>query len=184
MCNRRQAVFLIFCHALGLVICGPTAVAQDAPAGDQAKRSEPAQVAVALVQITGDVPHPQAISPIDFAKLPRRSLRGRAHDGLEHRYDGVALVDVLAKAGVPTGKDVRGPALAFYVVVEAADGYRSLFSLAELDASFTDRVTLLADQRDGKPLPAKDGPLLVVVPGEKKHARWVKQAVRLKVGRG
>ena len=49
---------------------------------------------------------------------------------------------------------------------------------------FTDRVILLADRRDGKPLSAREGPFQVIVPGEKKHARWVRQVIRLKVGRG
>ena len=71
-----------------------------------------------------------------------------------------------------------------WVVVEAADGYRAAFALAELDPAFIDRVILLADHRDGKSLAAKDGPLQIIVPGEKKHARWVKQVIRLKVGRG
>jgi hypothetical protein len=27
-------------------------------------------------------------------------------------------------------------------------------------------------------------PFQIIVPGEKKHARWVRQVIRLKVGRG
>ena len=69
-------------------------------------------------------------------------------------------------------------------IVEASDGYRAGFALAELDPAFTDRVILLADHRDGKALAAKEGPLQIIVPGEKKHARWVRQVIRLKVGRG
>jgi hypothetical protein len=42
---------------------------------------------------------------------------------------------------------------------------------------------LLADRRDDKPLSGQAGPLQVIVPGEKKHARWVRQAIRIKVGR-
>ena len=74
--------------------------------------------------------------------------------------------------------------MALYVVVEAADGYRAVFALAELDPAFTDRVILLADRRDGKPLSTREGPFQIIVPGEKKHARWVRQVIRLKVGRG
>ena len=73
--------------------------------------------------------------------------------------------------------------MALYLVVEAADGYRAVFALSELDPAFTDRVVLLADRRDGQPLSMRDGPLQVVVPGEKKHARWVRQVIRLRVGR-
>ena len=74
--------------------------------------------------------------------------------------------------------------MALFVVVEAADGYRAVFALAELDPEFTDRVILLADRRDDKPLPGQAGPFQIIVPGEKKHARWVRQVIRLKVGRG
>ncbi len=73
--------------------------------------------------------------------------------------------------------------MALYLVVEAADGYRAVFALSELDPAFTDRVILLADRRDGQPISTRDGPLQVVVPGEKKHARWVRQVIRLKIGR-
>jgi hypothetical protein len=56
--------------------------------------------------------------------------------------------------------------------VRSGDGYEIVFSLAELDPGFTDRVVLLADRMDGRPLPAALGPFRLIVPGEKKHARW------------
>ena len=73
--------------------------------------------------------------------------------------------------GVTTGRNLRGENLAKYVLVTCADNYQVVFSLAELDSSFTDRVVILADQIEGKPLPAGTGPFRVVVPGEKKPAR-------------
>ncbi len=136
-----------------------------------------------LVQVTGEVPQPLALSGGDLAKLPRQEIRAKRHDGVESQFAGVPLVEILAKAGAPIGKELRGPAMALYLVVEAADGYRAVFALSELDPAFTDRVVLLADRRDGQPLSMRDGPLQVVVPGEKKHARWVRQVIRLRVGR-
>ncbi len=127
--------------------------------------------------------HPLSWTAAEFAKLPRQSMRAKGHDGVESQYQGVPLIEVLAKAGVPTGKAVRGQALSLFVVVEAADGYRAVFALAELDREFTDRVILLADRRDDTPLPAHAGPLQIIVPGEKKHARWVRQVIRIRVGR-
>lgn len=73
--------------------------------------------------------------------------------------------------------------MALYLVVEASDGYRAVFAMPELDPAFSDRVILLADRRDGRPLPDQAGPLQVIVPGEKKHARWVRQVIRLRIGR-
>ena len=54
------------------------------------------------------------------------------------------------------------------LLIEAADGYKVLFALAELDPDFAPREIILADTRDGKPLDAKEGPFRVVVPGDKK----------------
>ena len=68
-----------------------------------------------------------------------------------------------------------------YLLVEAADGYRVVFALPELDPAFTDRVILLADRADGHPLDNKEGPFHIVVPGEKRMARWVRQVTSLKV---
>ncbi len=92
-----------------------------------------------------------------MSRLPRQILTAKAHDGKESRYEGVALIEILKKAGLPTGNDLRGKAVALYVVVEAADGYRAVFALPELDPSFTDRVILLADRRDGQALSAAKG---------------------------
>lgn len=71
--------------------------------------------------------------------------------------------------------------MAFYLLVEAADNYHAVFSLPELDDTYTDKVVILADMQDGKPLDAKNGPWQIVVPDEKKHARWVRQVTALKV---
>jgi hypothetical protein len=136
-----------------------------------------------ILQVTGEVGHPLALSADEFAKLPRRTVEAKGHDGTLSRYDGVAPVELLAKSGAPVGKDLRGPALAVYLVVQAADNYRAVFALPELDPLFTDRVILLADRRDGKPLSAREGPLQVIVPGEKKHARWVRQVIKLRIAR-
>ena len=68
-----------------------------------------------------------------------------------------------------------------YVLVTAADNYQTVFAVAELDPGFTDRVIFLADQRDGKPLSSTEGPLRIIVPGEKRHARWVRQVTTLTV---
>ena len=69
------------------------------------------------------------------------------------------------------------------MLAEASDGYRVLFSIAELDARFTDRVVILADRKDGQPLPAAEGPYRLIVPGEKRPARWARQVTRISLGR-
>jgi len=86
---------------------------------------------------------------------------------------------VLKLVGAKFGAELRGPALANYLLVEAADNYRAVFALAELDDTYTDKAVILADTQDGKPLDAKNGPWQIVVPDEKKHARWVRQVTTL-----
>lgn len=135
-----------------------------------------------LLTVSGDVERPLRLTASDLSRLPRRSVRASDH-GKEAAFEGVALSDVLKMAGIPTGESLRGKDLVKYLLVDARDGYQVVFALAELDSSFTDREVLLADKRDGKPLSADEGPLRIVVPGEKRQGRWVRQVQELRIGR-
>ena len=84
-------------------------------------------------------------------------------------------------AGIQLGDTLRGPRLTEVVLASAADGYKVAFALAEIDSAFAVREILLADQRDGKPLDAKEGPFRIVAPGDKRPARWIRQVTELKV---
>jgi len=141
------------------------------------------QAAPVAVKVEGEVSTPLRLTAAELQQFPRQTVVARAHDEKESRFEGVALFDVLKKAGLPTGNELRGKAVALYLVVEAADGYRAVFALPELDPAFTDRVILLADRRDGQVLSSRDGPLQIVVPREKRHARWVRQVIALRIGR-
>lgn len=96
-------------------------------------------------------------------------------------YEGVALRSVLEKAGVTFGETLRGKRLASCLLVEAADGYRVVIALPELDPAFTDKQAILAFLKDGKPLDEKEGPYRIVIPDEKRMARWVRQVTTLKI---
>ncbi len=117
----------------------------------------------------------------DLAKLPRREVKGKAHDGAEANFSGVDLREVLKLAGVKFGDEGKKANLLSYLIVEAADNYRVVFAMSELEPNFTDKTILLADQRDGKLLSKDEGKLRLVVPDEKKLARSVRQVVRLKI---
>jgi hypothetical protein len=96
-------------------------------------------------------------------------------------FEGVLLRAVLEKAGVEFGETLKGKRLASCLLVEAADGYRVVFALPELDPAFTDKRVLLAFLKDGKALDDKEGPYRIVVPDEKRMARWVRQVTTLKI---
>lgn len=117
----------------------------------------------------------------DTTKLLRIEVRGKDHDGKESVYSGFELREILKIAGVKFGKELRGANLALFLMAEAADGYRAVFALPELDAEFTDKKIILADMQEGKPLSEKNGPWQIIVPDEKRHARWVRQVIALKV---
>lgn len=136
-----------------------------------------------VLTVSGEVTRPLKLSAADLAKLPRQTVSAKNHDGKAVTFEGVALVEVLRLAGVEFGEKLRGKSLALFLVVDAADGYRAVFALPELDPAFTDGVILLADGREGKALSEAEGAWRIVVPGEKRQARWVRQVVALTIRR-
>ena len=96
-------------------------------------------------------------------------------------FEGVLLTDLLAKVATPTGDVFHSTAASYYLVAEGRDGYRAVFAWAELDPSFMDKAVYVVTKRDGKPLSENEGPFELVVPGEKRNARWVRQLSSLRV---
>jgi DMSO/TMAO reductase YedYZ molybdopterin-dependent catalytic subunit len=140
----------------------------------------PAQDAQPSVQVTGAVKQPLTLTAEDLAKMPRATVRTTS-SGMETVYEGVWLHEVLKRAGVPQGSELRGKALASYVLAEAQDGYQVVFSLAELDPAFIDNEILLADTSNGKPLFGAQGRFRLVVPKDKPGARSIRMLTRLEV---
>jgi DMSO/TMAO reductase YedYZ molybdopterin-dependent catalytic subunit len=126
------------------------------------------------LKVSGSVSTPLTLTVADLKAMPRKTLTVvNPHEKKTEKYEGVALEEILRKAGVPQGEALRGPAMATYVLAEAADGYRVVFSLAELDAGIADSEVLVADTMDGALLGDKSGPFRLVAPHEKRPARWV-----------
>jgi hypothetical protein len=119
----------------------------------------------------------------ELAAMPRQSAEVVDEKGHHVSYQGVSLFEILRRVGIPTGHDLRGKQMTLYVLVTAADGYRAIFALLELDPDFTDRQILLVDRRDGAELSAAEGPFRIIVPGEKRHARWVHNVFELDLKR-
>lgn len=98
-------------------------------------------------------------------------------------YEGVLLREILKRAGVPLGKELRGKALASYVVAKARDGYQVVFSLGEMDTTFGNESILVADKRDGKALFGYQGPFRLVCANDKAGARSVRMLEALELVR-
>lgn len=127
------------------------------------------------LKITGAVSTPLTVNLADLKKMPRKTLSVvNPHNKKTEVYEGVLLEELLQRAGVAQGEHLRGKAMATYVVAEAEDGYRVVFSLAELDSGILDSEVIVADTIDGALLAVKEGPFKIVAPHEKRPARWVR----------
>jgi hypothetical protein len=132
----------------------------------------------ASVRIAG--PRVLTLSSADIAALPRTAVKIPAQNA-EVTYEGVAIRELLTRAGVPAGQAMHGPDLASAVVVTGADGYRVAFGIAEFDPLFTDRIGILADRKNGAPLSGNEAPFVLILTGEKHPSRWVRQVVSIEV---
>lgn len=124
---------------------------------------------------------PVAITKAEFKQLPRTTVTTKGRDGQSTRYSGVAVYQLLERSMTPLGESLRGDGLRCYASVEAEGGYAVVFSLPELDPTFSGRSIILADEQDGKPLDAQNGPYRIIVPDEKRPARWVRMVNTIRI---
>lgn len=118
-------------------------------------------------------------TPATLAPLPHTTITVyNDHAKANQTYAGVPLIDLLTKLGVPDKP--RGKDLRLYVVAEGSDLYEVVYSLGEITPDVHDGTVLVADSEDGKPL-GDDGPLKMVVTGEKRPARWVRNLAAIRV---
>jgi DMSO/TMAO reductase YedYZ molybdopterin-dependent catalytic subunit len=149
-----------------------------APEYSQGEQDSPAS----LLRLVGPDGGERSVTQEDWGKLPRTSVKARDHGGDIVTFEGVPARELLKLVAAPFGHELRGQQLALYVVAEAVDGYKVVYALPEFDQDFTDGVILIADRRNGEVLPPKEGPLRIVVPWEKRQARWVRQLTVLRLG--
>jgi len=135
----------------------------------------------AALSISGEVTTPLELKLTDLSSFKQINHKVKDRDGKEHEFAGVALIELLEKAGVTTGAKLRGENLAKYLLITAADGYEVLYSLAEIDPEFTDQVVLLATTKDGQRLGTGEGPFRIITPNDKKPARWIREVRSIKV---
>jgi hypothetical protein len=103
---------------------------------------------VAELRINGAVSTPLVLTVSDLKKMPRKTLSVvNPHNKKTETYEGVLLEELLHRAGVPQGEQLRGPSMATYVIAAAEDGYRVVFSLAELDSGILESDVIVADTR-------------------------------------
>jgi hypothetical protein len=145
--------------------------------------AQAAPATTATVRVLVDGAAPLTLDRNALAKLPRTSIDTPAihHEAAAH-WQGVSLEQVLQQAGAPSGEQLRGHGMATIVRVTASDNYQVVFSLGELDPMLGNEQVILADTQDGQPI-GKDGPFRLVVPGDKRPARWIHNVTTIEVTR-
>ncbi len=143
----------------------------------------PALAQTGSLAVTGAIPARVTFQLADLAAMPRQTITLTEPDGSKDEYEGVPVIELLKKAGAPSGKTLRGKALTTYVVAKAHDGYQVVYSLAELDPDLTQGKFIVADKRNGKPLFDYQGPLRIVAGTDKEAARSIRMLEELEVVR-
>ncbi len=166
----------LFALLLAPMLCGanPAAVAQ------HMEHSAPSVPSTRLTIHTYDGKM-LTFSPEELAALPHKSVAVfNAHTKGNETYSGVPLADLLAKAGVPLGENVRGKLFMIGIVATGTDSYSALYSLAEVDPVIHSGDVIVADTLDGKKLD-KDGMFKMVSSEDRRPARWVRNLTSVSV---
>ena len=143
--------------------------------------SLPAGAKPGTVVVRGLSGQSETLSATDIARLPHAHV-ALDHMGVTTDFSGPLLSDLLRDVGAPMGVRLHGAGVNDVVFVTAADKYRVVLSLAEVDPSFhRGAKVILADQGDGKPLPVKEGPYRLVVDGDLKPARAAYSVVAIEL---
>jgi len=122
------------------------------------------------------------VSAADLKSLSRVSVTiHNSHTNADEEYSGVRLSVLLAKIGAPMGGELRGKALANYVVATGSDGYKAVLALGEVDPSFHPGEVIVADEMNGKALDAHSGPFKLVVTEDKRPARSVRNLTTIEL---
>ncbi|MBX2971518.1 MAG: molybdopterin-dependent oxidoreductase [Flavobacteriales bacterium] len=102
-------------------------------------------------------------------------------DGNTATYQGAWLSDVLDLGCDTTTRLDKHGTLRAVVKATAADGFVAVVAMAEAVHDFSERPVMLAWSRNGQPMSERHGPLQLVVPGDRKPGRNVRQVKVLEV---
>jgi hypothetical protein len=182
MMTRRTTALLLFAALVSLPsIAGPLIGQTGGHIDDLVAHSHPKGEPSTQLTLTGPDGKTLTLSAADFKALPHKSIIVmNGHANAKESYAGVPLTDLLAKVGVPVGKDLKGKAYVMYAVAEGTDHYRVLYSLDEIDGAAHQGDVIVADTLDGAAL-TTDGAFKLVSSEDKRPARWVRNLTTITV---
>lgn len=150
-------------------------------AGAAAPEAPPDRVSGGIaLRVSGAVQHPLALTLPDLRALPAVAPRWE-RDGQSHMARGADLMALVERAGRKEDPAVKNQSLRFAVVARGRDGYEAVFSMGELSSMLGGKGAVVAYERDGAPLPERDGSLELVAAGDQAPSRWVRDLVELSV---
>ena len=140
---------------------------------------------VASLEVTGALPKTGKVTVKELEAMKPEKATWTDH-GAQREVEGVPLIKVLAAFGFESGPMGMGvapaqkrPGYKKVVVVTAKDGFKAVFTCAELEIGAT--RALLVWKTDGKPLPADHAPFRLVVPTDKEGSRSPYAVERIEV---
>ncbi len=141
----------------------------------------PALAVLLLMAAPGLEPEALVFDPAALAKLPRIEVRV-VEKGTPVVYGGVPLRALLEpKLDGPSEMATLRSMADAVVLIRAEDGYQVAVSAVEVAMDREGTKFLLATRRDGQPLPPGVGPAKLVVPGDPKPVRWIRQVTALEL---
>lgn len=169
--RRRFAGLLLACAAGALLALPKSAAPQQG--------AEPTLLRVVLADGRA-----REFTRADLERLPGESAPARLRDGAPFLVAGVSVTAVLRASGLDLSANLggAGAVVGHALIARAADGYRAVFGLAELDPHFGHAPVMVNwSNADGSALPTRVGPLQLIATGESRSGRWVRQLVSIEV---
>jgi hypothetical protein len=125
----------------------------------------------------------KTFSRADLERLPVESAGARLRDGPGFNVTGVSVTTLLRLSGLDLNAPMgAGQVVGHALIARAADGYRAVFGLADVDPHFGHPPVLVNwANADGSTLASRVGPFQLINTGESRPGRWVRQLVSLEV---
>lgn len=124
-----------------------------------------------------------SLTQAELALLPSQTASASLRERPPFPVRGVSVTTLLRTAGLDLGANLgSGPVVGKALVARAADGYVAVFGLADVDPHFGHPPLMVVWTREeGRPLPPREGPFMLVHTGESRPGRWVRQLQALEV---
>jgi hypothetical protein len=163
---------------LVLILVALTVIAQTTTWGQQGTASRAGDGSLLVVSKSRSL----TLKPVNLSAMPHITITvHNPHTNADETYSGVRVADLLTKVDAPLGKELRGEAMADYVIATGSDGYKAVLALGEVDPSYHPGEVIVVDAMDGNPLDAHNGPLKLVVSEDKRPARCVRNLVGIEL---